>query len=83
MKKMSENTIHHGKVPQDGNLMAWFIMPRYRVNLVNYFEKMDHKISQTSIHQIGKDILTNLEVVHEAGYVFNDLKLQNLMVGCS
>ena len=38
-------------------------------------------MSKTSIYDIGTALLTTLEATHKAGYVFNDLKLDNLMVG--
>ena len=66
---------------QKGNLMAWVIMPRYGTNLETYFENMSHLMSKASIYDIGRAILFNLESVHRAGYVCNDLKLDNLMVG--
>jgi serine/threonine protein kinase len=62
-------------------LMAWAIMPRCGMNLENYFEMMDHKMSKNSVYDAGTAILSMLEATHKAGYVFNDLKLDNVMVG--
>ena len=66
---------------QNDKLMAWFIMPRYGYNLEYIFNKMEHRLLKSSIYDIGLAILFNLEAVHKAGYVYNDLKLDNLMVG--
>ena len=38
-------------------------------------------MSKASILDVGLAMLTNLEATHKAGYIFNDLKLDNLMVG--
>lgn len=63
------------------DIIAWVIMPRYGANLELYSEKMKNKMSRMSILDIGLAMLTNLEATHSAGYVFNDLKLDNLMLG--
>jgi casein kinase 1 len=38
-------------------------------------------MSRASVLDVGIAILMCLEATHKAGYVFNDLKLDNLMVG--
>lgn len=37
-------------------------------------------MSRSSCYQLGVHILNMLEQIHAAGYVYNDLKLDNLMV---
>ena len=61
--------------------MSYIIMPRLGENLDYYFEAMRCTIPEASVYSLGIKILTLLECVHETGYVFNDLKLDNLMVG--
>jgi serine/threonine protein kinase len=56
-------------------------MPRYGYNLDLYCSKLEYKLSNESILDIGKAVLFTLEATHKAGYVYNDLKLDNLMVG--
>ena len=38
-------------------------------------------MNKETILEIGLAMLITLEAVHSAGYVFNDLKLDNLMIG--
>ena len=38
-------------------------------------------MNKETIFELGLAMLTTLEAVHKQGYVFNDLKLDNLMVG--
>ena len=38
-------------------------------------------MNKETIFEIGLAMLTTLEAVHSSGYVFNDLKLDNLMIG--
>lgn len=56
-------------------------MPRLGFNLEQYFEAMHNIIPEVSVYSLGIKIITLLECVHETGYVFNDLKLDNLMIG--
>ena len=56
-------------------------MPRFGYNLENYFEKYKNEISQESIYNLGIQIINILEKVHQAGFIYNDLKLDNLLIG--
>ena len=58
-------------------------MPRLGINLDEYFHSVDKTIPEVSVYSLGIKILTLLECVHETGFVFNDLKLENLMIGYS
>ena len=84
VSKLSQDTpkvFSYGLVVHKDTIKAWVIMPRYGTNLQDYFEKVDHNLSKSSIYKIGKSLLKMLETTHEAGYVYNDLKLDNIMVG--
>lgn len=54
-------------------------MPRLGLNLETYFMSCDKKMSKSSAYQLGVHIVTMLEQVHSAGYVYNDLKLDNIL----
>lgn len=62
-------------------LLSYMIMPRYGQNLEHFFEKQKCNISNASILEIALGTLDMLESVHAAGYTYNDLKLDNIMVG--
>lgn len=57
------------------------IMPRYGNNIEIYFTHLNCRLSQISVASLGLSVLKCLEKVHKAGYVYNDLKLDNIMVG--
>jgi serine/threonine protein kinase len=57
------------------------IMPRYGNNLENYFASQSCRLSKISVASLGLSVLNCLEKVHKAGFVYNDLKLDNIMVG--
>ena len=56
------------------------IMSRLGQNLENYFESIQYKLPEISIYSLAIKMVTLLECVHKIGSVFNDLKLDNLMV---
>ena len=72
------NLVEEDKVEK---MMAYVIMPRYGVNLDEYFVKIDQNFSRESILDLALRLLSILEDIHAAGYVYNDLKLDNIMVG--
>ena len=58
--------------------MAYIIMPSLFVNLDTLF--LYKHFSQKSIYSLAIQLLNIFEQIHEAGFVYNDLKLDNLMV---
>jgi len=56
-------------------------MPRYGLNLEDCFENMNNRLSRRSTLNLGIKIIDILEKVHAAGYTYNDLKLDNLLIG--
>ena len=57
------------------------ITPRYGVNLENYYFSQNCKLSKISIYSIGIVLINRLKILHDAGYVYNDVKLDNIMTG--
>ena len=56
-------------------------MERLGETLQYYIMKRNRGFSITTVCQIGHRLLNILEKVHQAGLVYNDLKLDNIMVG--
>jgi serine/threonine protein kinase len=54
-------------------------MKRFDYNTKNYFEKYKKIISKDNIYKFGIQIINILENVHKADYIYNDLKLDNLL----
>ena len=48
---------------------------------MNYFCEMGQKFSLKTVCLIGIQVLEGLEKLHHIGYVHNDLKLDNILVG--
>lgn len=62
-------------------LMSYFVLPRYGKNLETLYVDFNQKFSAKTTFQIGQQLLKILEKIHKAGYTYNDLKLDNIMVG--
>ena len=58
-------------------------MKKYGTNLDDVFIQQEYNLSQKTILQIGIRILEIFEKVHATGYIYNDLKLDNIMIGNS
>jgi len=56
-------------------------MPKYGANLEQYFNLVGKTLSIPSIMNIGVKVLDLLEQVHNADYIYGDLKLDNLLFG--
>jgi serine/threonine protein kinase len=65
----------------EGIILSYFVMPRYGQNFEQYYDYLGKQLSDISIYELGKKVIKILRVVHEAGYAYNDLKLDNLLVG--
>ena len=65
----------------DGPLNAFLIMPRYGYNLEQLAENCGNKFSRETILDLGQRLVKLFEVIHGAGFVYNDLKLDNIMIG--
>jgi serine/threonine protein kinase len=56
-------------------------MPRYGCNLDHYFDKVGQKLSKGSVLYLAQNLLSLLEQLHSSGFVYNDLKPDNIMFG--
>jgi serine/threonine protein kinase len=65
----------------ESKMYAYLIMPRYSHNLDTWFDKMKFKFSNESILDLAQRLLSVFKEIHSAGYAYNDLKLDNIMVG--
>ena len=80
---LDKNTVKGGAATptelEQAPKMSFVVMPRYGINVEQYFEATKTNFSKVSAYYIGYALLQLFEQVHRAGYVFNDLKPDNLM----
>lgn len=62
------------------SVKSYIIMPRYGCTLESYLHRADFNLPKASVYNIGVQLIENLRVIHSAGYVYNDLKLDNVMM---
>ena len=61
-------------------MLAYVVMPRYGFNLEYWLDKRRQKVSTSTILDIGLRLIRFFQKVHYAGYVYNDLKPDNIML---
>jgi serine/threonine protein kinase len=57
------------------------VMELLGTNLEDKFEKMDRSFSIPAVANIGVQILSRLEIMHEAGFIHRDIKPENFLFG--
>lgn len=56
-------------------------MPRYGKNLNYCLQSWNFQLSHESVFHLSIQLLDILETIHSAGYIYNDLKLDNILLG--
>lgn len=62
-------------------LYSFYTMPRFGKDIEQYFQSQNKKLSLMSVIHLGIKIIDILEMVHNSGYIYGDLKLDNILVG--
>ena len=60
--------------------MAFFIIPRYGKSLQSIVRKQKESLNLSSVLNLGIHLLNILEAIHDSGLVYNDLKLDNILL---
>ena len=76
--KSNVNDLEH--IKKNSIAYSYMVMPRYGLNLHELFALRKGRFSTESICSLGVQLLNILEQIHRAGHVFNDLKLDNLLL---
>lgn len=56
-------------------------MPNLGVTMQTYILEIGTKFSMQSVCHLGIELVNALEEIHSAGYVYNDLKPDNIVLG--
>ena len=60
---------------------SFILMEKLGKSLEEYFTEGGKTFSIKTICQVGVRLLNALKMLHEIGFVHNDIKLENIMVG--
>ena len=61
--------------------LAYFLMPRYGQSLHEILASRGNKLSSMSVYSLGIKLIDILELIHNSGLVYNDLKPDNILIG--
>ena len=65
--------VSYGFLNVGGEVINFFIMPRFGHNIERIFKNYESPIEAVVIN-IGIEIIEDLERIHDCGYTYNDLK---------
>lgn len=65
---------------KDSTCYTYVVMPRLGTNLQDVFIKRNASFTNMQIYSLGIQLVNIMEQIHTAGFVYNDLKLDNLML---
>ena len=65
------------------NKYVYAIKPRFGVSIETLFRSRKCHFSKESIYSLGIQIIDILQMIHDAGYVYNDLRPDNLFLDYS
>jgi serine/threonine protein kinase len=60
--------------------MCYYITKLYGITLNRAFDNLDQKFSQKQIKQIGYQLATTINQIHNKGYLYIDLHLDNILL---
>lgn len=72
--------IDYGLFLHQNTVNAFMIMPRYGINLQQYFDFCGQKFSNLTVLAVGTSLLNIFEKIHDKGIVYNDLKPDNILL---
>ena len=61
-------------------IINWYTLPYFGTQSLEDIKKDRGQLTKREVVQIGLKILDEIEVVHRAGYVHNDIKLDNIIL---
>jgi serine/threonine protein kinase len=66
---------------ENNQSFSFIVMEKLGKSLQDLFSEGGKTFSIKTICQIGVKLLNSLKLLHEVGFIHNDIKLENVMVG--
>lgn len=74
-----EDTSVYGQL--HGQVWSYFVQEKYGKTLEDYLYARNQPFTEKTTIQLGLQIFDRIREVHEAGYLYCDLKLNNVLIG--
>jgi serine/threonine protein kinase len=65
----------------EDQIWSYIVQEKLGDTLENYLFEKDEPFSEKTVLQTGIQLIDSFKMIHEAGYTFNDLKLDNVLIG--
>lgn len=65
----------------ESHIWSYIVQEKLGDTLENYLFQKDEPFSEKTVLQVGIQLLDSIKMIHEAGFTFNDLKLDNVLIG--
>ena len=65
----------------DDQVWSYIVQEQLGSTLEHHLFQRDEAFTPVCCYKIGLQLLEQIKVIHDTGYTFNDLKLDNIMVG--
>ena len=66
----------------DNQVWSYIVQEQLGETLESHLFAREEAFSPACCYKIGLQLLEQIRLIHEAGYTFNDIKLDNILVGC-
>jgi len=63
------------------NVHSYIVQEKLGKTLEDYLFERNEPFTQNCVYKIGIQLLDQIQMIHESGFTFNDLKLDNILVG--
>ena len=65
----------------DSQVWSYIVQEKLGDTMEKFLFTRNEPFSEKTVLQIGIQLLEAFKIIHEAGYIFNDLKLDNILIG--
>lgn len=79
--KNKQKTYENEEAEVEDQIWSYIVQEKLGDTLENYLFEKDEPFSEKTVLQTGIQLIDSFKMIHEAGYTFNDLKLDNVLIG--
>ena len=80
LKTFDQSKLTQVLLTEDHEILSFVVMSKHGSNLEDLMNSGKFKLKDHQIFTLGLHLLDIIEQIHASGYVFNDLKLDNILL---